>query len=79
MKPNPILTEIRQAREDLARESNYDLRRLFEYVRECEREATKRGVKFVLSAPREIQTDYSLREESPGPVPVKKRKGNAGE
>ena len=79
MKPNPILTEIRQTREALARASNYDLRRLFEYVRECERKSAARSVKFVPPAPREIQTAYSLREELPGPVPVKKRNGNAGE
>jgi hypothetical protein len=63
MKPNKILAEIRQTRDDLARETGYDLKRLFNYVRKREREAAARGVKFVLPAPREKETAYSLREE----------------
>ena len=65
MKPNTILTEIRQTRDDLARETGYDLKRLFDYVREREREAAARGVMFVSPAPREKETAYSLREEPP--------------
>ena len=60
---NKILTEIRQTRDDLARETGYDLKRLFDYVRE--REAAARGVKFVCPAPRENETACSLREEPP--------------
>lgn len=67
MKPNNILTEIRRTRDDLARETGYDLKRLFDYVREREREAAARGVKFVSPAPREKETAYSLREEPPKP------------
>ena len=47
MKLNPILAEIRQTRDDLAREAGYDLKRLFEQVREREIESARRGVKFV--------------------------------
>ena len=47
MKQDPILKEIRQTRDDLARETGYDLQRLFDYVRERERESAARGVKFV--------------------------------
>ena len=65
MKPNNILTEIRQTRDDLARETGYNLQRLFDYVREREREAAARGVKFVTPAPRENETSYALREEPP--------------
>lgn len=53
MKPNAILAEIRQTRDDLARETGYDLKRLFDFVRERERHAAVRGVKFVSPAPRE--------------------------
>ena len=67
MKPNEILTEIRQTRDDLARETGYDLKRLFDYVREREREAAGRGVKFVSPAPRAKETADSLREEPPKP------------
>lgn len=71
MKPNPILTEIHQTREDLARENNYNLHRLFDYVRGREREAAARGVKFVAPALREAQTAGLLREESPRSKPGK--------
>ena len=66
---NRILTEIRQTRDNLARETGYDLKRLFDYVREREREAAARGVKFVSPAPREDETACSLREEPPKPKP----------
>ena len=65
MKTNTILNEIRQTRDDLARETGYDLQRLFDYVREREREAAARGVKFVSPAPRETETSDALREEPP--------------
>jgi hypothetical protein len=67
---NKILTEIRQTRDDLARETGYDLQRLFNYIREREREAAARGVKFVSPAPRETETAYSLREEPPKQKPL---------
>ena len=47
MKTNPILREIRQTRDDLARETGYDLQRLFSYIRERERESAAHGAKFV--------------------------------
>ena len=65
MKTNPLLTELRQTRDDLARETGYDLNRLFDYVREREREAAARGVKFLSPAPREKEAAYALREEAP--------------
>ena len=58
---NKILTEISQTRDDLAHETGYDLQRLFDYVREREREAAARGVKLVSPAPRENETACSLR------------------
>ena len=62
---NKILTEIRRTRDDLAHETGYDLHRLFNYVREREREAAAHGVKFVAPALREKETAYALREEPP--------------
>ena len=62
MKPNEILTEIRQTRDDLARETGYDLKQLFDYVREREREAAARGVKFISPVPRGNETACALRE-----------------
>ena len=62
MKLNKILTEIRQTRDDLARETGYDLQRLFNYVRECEREAAARGVKFISPVPRGNETACALCE-----------------
>jgi hypothetical protein len=66
---NKILTEIRRTRDDLARETGYDLQRLFNYIREREREAAARGVKFVSPAPREKETACALREEPPRQKP----------
>lgn len=63
MKRNKILSEIRRTREELARETGYDLQRLFDYVRECEREAVAHGVKFVLPPSRAKETAYALRDE----------------
>ena len=60
---NKILTEIRQTRDTLARETGYDLQRLFNYVREREREAAARGVTFVSPAPRQPETADALHEE----------------
>ncbi len=67
MKTNTILTEIRQTRDDLARETGYDLKQLFDYVREREREAAASGVKFVSPAPREKKTPYVLRDQPAKP------------
>lgn len=65
MKPNEILAEIRQTRDTLAHETGYDLKRLFDYVRERERQAAARGVTFISPAPRDKESTYSLREEPP--------------
>ena len=62
---DPILTEIRQTRDDLARETGYDLQRLFEYVRERERESAARGVKFVSFAETEHDEPTALVREDP--------------
>jgi hypothetical protein len=41
------------------------LKRLFDYVRERERQAAARGVTFISPAPRPKETAGSLREEPP--------------
>jgi hypothetical protein len=46
MEPNPILTEIRHTRDELARKSGYDVRKFMDFIRERERDAAARGVKF---------------------------------
>ncbi len=66
MNTNPILTEIRQIRDDLACEAGYDLKRLFDYVRERERKAALHGVKFVSPGPREKETAPAL-DDKPTP------------
>ncbi len=48
MEPNPILSEIRRTRDELARKSGYDIQKLMDFIREREREASARGVKFAL-------------------------------
>lgn len=67
MKTNDILAEIRQTRDELARETGYDLQRLFDYVRQRERESAARGVKFVSFAEGEYAEPTAvLREDPPG-------------
>lgn len=46
MQPNPILAEIRQTRDELARKSGYDVRKFMDFIRQCERDAAAQGVKF---------------------------------
>ena len=68
MKTNEILAEIRRTRDDLARETGYDLQRLFDYVRQREREAAARGVQFVSFAEDgHEKPTVILREEPPKP------------
>lgn len=73
---NKILGEIRQTRDDLARAAGYDLRRLFRYVRERERQAAARGVKFVTPVPRENETACALHEEPPTRKPQPGKRSN---
>lgn len=68
MTTNPILNEIRQTRDQLAQEAGHDLKRLFEYARKREREASAKGVKFVSFARSGAATESCvLREEPPKP------------
>ena len=46
MQPNPILTEIRRTRDELARKSGYDVRKFMDFIREREHEALARGMEF---------------------------------
>jgi len=62
---DPILTEIRRTRDELARETGYDLQQLFDYVRERERESDARGVKFVSFAETEHDETTTLVREDP--------------
>ena len=66
MEPNPILAEIRHTRDELARKSGYNVRKFMDFIREREREAAARGVKFVSFAG--AATDSSVvREDPPKP------------
>ena len=56
MRLDDILAGIRQTRDALAQDHGYDVRRLFDYVRQREREAAAHGVKFISPAPRETAT-----------------------
>ena len=65
MKPNEILTEIRQTREEIARESGYDVREIFRRMRERTEQLKAQGWPVVSPAPREKEAAYSLHEEPP--------------
>ena len=53
MKTNPILDEIRQIRDEHAKEFNYDLPAIFADIKRHEREMKKEGWKF--SSPKQRQ------------------------
>jgi hypothetical protein len=65
MKTNEILAEIRHTRDDLVEETGYDLERLFNYVRQREREAASRGVKFVSFAEDAVREPSAVVREEP--------------
>ena len=68
MKTNPILAEIRQTRDDLARETGCDLHKLFAFIRTEEAKARARGVKFVSFADdAHAEPACVVREEPPKP------------
>ncbi len=46
MKPNAILAEIRETRDELARKSGYNVQKFMDFIRAREREAVAKGVKF---------------------------------
>lgn len=66
VKTNPILEEIRKTRDDLARETGYDLNKLFEYIRAEEVKARARGVKFA-PLPEPVASLSVVREDPPKP------------
>ena len=62
MEPNPILAEIRRTRDELARQSGYDVRKFMDFIRARERDAAARGVQFVAPPGHESSI---VREEPP--------------
>ena len=50
MEENPIIAEIRRTRDELARESGYDVRKMMDLIRAREAEDAARGIKFVSPA-----------------------------
>ncbi len=65
MKTNPILREIRQTRDDIARETGHDLHRLFSYIRKRERESAAHGAKFASFADAAPSESALVSEEPP--------------
>ena len=63
--PNAILTEIRQTRDDLARETGYNLKQLFDCICEREREAAASGVKYVPLRPEKKKPPTSCGTNRP--------------
>lgn len=47
VEPDPILEEIRQTREQIARECDFDVHKLMARIRAREEELKAQGVKFV--------------------------------
>jgi hypothetical protein len=64
MEPNPILTEIRKTRDEMARAAGFDVRSFMDTIRNREREAAARGVQFAPPAPAATESCI-LREDPP--------------
>ena len=64
MQPNPILTEIRHTRDEMARAAGYDVKKFMDTIRERERAAATRGIAFVIPLP-VAEESCILREEPP--------------
>jgi ATP phosphoribosyltransferase regulatory subunit HisZ len=66
MKPNVILDEIYRTRDEIMRECDYDLDRLFAAVKREERAAAAGGERFVsLEKERHDEKSAVVREEPP--------------
>lgn len=59
MTDEDVLQEIRQVREKIARECDYDVRKIGEWIRRREREKMKRGARYV-----SVPETASVREET---------------
>ena len=67
MTDNDLLQEIRDVREKLARECDYDVHKIGERMREREREEQARGVRYVSFAqPRGTEAESCVVREEPG-------------
>ena len=69
MKENEILEQIHRVRAERARECNYDVDVIFAEMRKDLERLKAEGWRIVTSAPREMETGYSLREEPPKQKP----------
>jgi len=67
MKTPDVLSEIRQTRDDLARECGYRVEQLMELIGTYEAEEKARGVPFVSFAKEEAEETCILRAEPPSP------------
>lgn len=70
MKTNEILEEIYRVREEIARECDYDIHKLFAQMRQRTAQLKAEGWPVVSPAPREPETTAVLHEEPPKPNPA---------
>jgi hypothetical protein len=66
MKTNEILDEIHRVREEMARDCDYDVHKLFERMRQRTEKLKAEGWQVVDPAPRQAEDVGALREEPPG-------------
>ena len=65
MKTNEILDEIHRVREEIARECDYDIHKLFERMRQRTEQLKAEGWRVVYPEPRQPEATDALREEAP--------------
>ena len=66
MKSNEILDEIHRVREEIARECDYDVHKLFERMRQRTEKLKAEGWQVVCPEPRQPETAGALHEKTPG-------------
>ena len=66
MKSNEILDEIHRVREEIARECDYDVHKLFERMRQRTEKLKAEGWQVVYPEPRQSQAAGALHEQTPG-------------
>ena len=65
MKTNEILDEIHRVREEIARECDYDVHKLFERMRQRTEKLKAEGRQVVCPEPRQPEAAGALHEETP--------------
>lgn len=66
-EPDPIIAEVRAVRDGLTARAGYDVKTLFEHIRELEKES---GRTYITYAPRRVREGTAESAASDGPTSI---------